>query len=252
MPPPHKPTRVRTSADEPTTLIDLFKLVARAHQRPDTLNYKRNGQWVSISSDELLARAGRIAAGLYSVGLRHGDRLALLSESRVEWTLTDAGCIFAGIIDVPIYPTLTAPQVRYILRDSGASALVLESFAKFKELEGIVSECPQVRHVVVFESENIAEPNVLTLDQVEARGQQLQNEQPGIVELLSAQTTANDLATIIYTSGTTGEPKGVMLTHSNLVTNLIDSSGHLEFGEHDSALSVLPLSHVYERQAMYM
>ena len=248
----NKPTRVRTSADEPTTLVDVFKLVARTHKRPDTLNYKLNGRWVSVSSDELLARAGSIAAGLHSIGLRHGDRLALLSESRVEWTLTDAGCIFAGVIDVPIYPTLTPPQVRYILRDSGASVLVLESLDKFKELKAILSECPQVTHIVIFDQQPTPEPNILTLDEVEARGRQLQIEQPTIVEQLSSQTASDDLATIIYTSGTTGEPKGVMLTHSNLVTNLIDSSGHLDFGEHDSALSVLPLSHVYERQAMYM
>jgi len=247
-----KPTRVPTSADEPTTLVDLFKLVARTHKRPDTLNYKRNGQWVSISSDELLVRAGNIAAGLHSIGLRHGDRLAILSESRVEWTLTDTGCIFAGVIDVPIYPTLTPPQVRYILKDSGASVLVVENLEKFKELEGILSECAQVEHIVTFDSGNADVPVVLTLQEIEARGKQLQIEQPGIVEQLSSQTTTDDLATIIYTSGTTGEPKGVMLTHSNLVTNLIDSSGHLDFGEHDSALSVLPLSHVYERQAMYM
>ena len=248
----YKPARVRTSADEPATLVDVFKTVARKHKRSDILNYKRNGRWISISSDELLARAGRIAAGLHSIGLRHGDLLALLSESRVEWTLTDAGCIFAGVIDVPIYPTLTPPQVRYILNDSGASVLVLENFKKFQELETILSDCPQIKHILLFDSENGGKTRVLTLEEVEAKGRQLQVERPGIVEELSSQTTAGDLATIIYTSGTTGEPKGVMLTHSNLVTNLIDSSGHLDFGEQDSALSVLPLSHVYERQAMYM
>jgi long-chain acyl-CoA synthetase len=247
-----KPTRVRTSADEPTTLVDVFKTVARTHKRPDTLNYKRNGQWLSVSSDELLARAGRIAAGLYSIGLRHGDRLALLSESRVEWTLTDAGCIFAGVVDVPIYPTLTPPQVRYILKDSGASVLVLENLKKFQELETILFECTDVKHILIFDSENVTNASLLTLEQIEEKGKQLQLAQPELVEQLSKQTTADDLATIIYTSGTTGEPKGVMLTHSNLVTNLIDSSGHLDFGEQDSALSVLPLSHVYERQAMYM
>jgi long-chain acyl-CoA synthetase len=248
----NQPIRVRTSADEPTTLVDVFKSVARAHKRSDTLNYKRNGQWISISSDELLARAGKIAAGLHSIGLRHGDRLALLSENRVEWTLTDAGCIFAGVIDVPIYPTLTPPQVRYILNDSGASVLVLENSRKLHELETILFECPEVKHVLIFESDAATEASVLTLEQIEEKGKELKLQRPGIVEDLSSQTTADDLATIIYTSGTTGEPKGVMLTHSNLVTNLIDSSGHLEFGEQDSALSVLPLSHVYERQAMYM
>jgi long-chain acyl-CoA synthetase len=199
-----------------------------------------------------MTRAGRIASGLYAIDVRHGDRIALLSESRAEWTLTDAGCVFAGAIDVPIYPTLTPPQVRYILNDSGASVLILEDRAKFDELAEILSECSALRKVVVFESEGVEDIDALTLEQLEARGQQLLVDQPDLVDQLSSKTTADDLATIIYTSGTTGEPKGVMLTHANLVTNLIDSSGHLAFGEHDTALSVLPLSHVFERQAMYM
>jgi len=247
-----RPTRVPSSPDEPATLVDVFKRVARKHKRPDTLNYKKDNQWLSISSDELMTRAGRIAAGLYAIGVRHGDRVALLSESRAEWTLTDAGCVFAGAVDVPIYPTLTPPQVRYILNDSGASVLVLADRAKFDELAEILDECSALQKIVVFESEGVEDIDVLTLEKLEATGQQLLVDQPQLVDQLSSKTTAEDLATIIYTSGTTGEPKGVMLTHANLVTNLIDSSGHLAFGEHDTALSVLPLSHVFERQAMYM
>jgi long-chain acyl-CoA synthetase len=243
--------RVPAYAEEPLTLVDVFKRIARKHKRPDTLNYKRNGQWVSISSDELLTRAQHIAAGLYSIGVRHGDRVGLLSESRPEWTLTDAGCIFAGAIDVPIYPTLTPPQVRYILKDCGARLLVLENRAKFDELRGILPDCPDIEQVIIFDNEGI-NAEALTLEEVEAKGRQLEQEQPQLVDRISKQTTTDDLATIIYTSGTTGEPKGVMLTHSNLVTNLVDSSGHLQFGEQDSALSVLPLSHVFERQAMYI
>ncbi len=247
-----KPARVSSGADELVTLVDVFKKVGLKHKRPDTLNYKRNGKWVSISSDELLARARRIAAGFYSLGVRHGDRVALLSDSRAEWTLTDAGCIFAGAVDVPIYPTLAPPQVRYILNDSGASVLVLANREKFDELKAVLGECPEIRQIVFFDPEGVTEKEGLTLAQLEVKGQQLEVEQPELVDRLSTQTTADDLATIIYTSGTTGEPKGVMLTHSNLVTNLIDSSGHLAFGEQDIALSVLPLSHVFERQAMYM
>jgi long-chain acyl-CoA synthetase len=247
-----RPARVPTSPDEPATLVDVFKRVARKNKRPDTLNYKKNNQWISISSDEMMTRAGRIAAGLFEIGVRQGDRVALLSESRAEWTLTDAGCVFAGAIDVPIYPTLTPPQVRYILNDSGASVLVLANRAKFDELAKILTECPALREIVVFESEGVGDIDALTLEQLEAKGQQLLTEKPQLVDQLSSETAADDLATIIYTSGTTGEPKGVMLTHSNLVTNLIDSSGHFAFAEHDTALSVLPLSHVFERQAMYM
>ena len=245
------PTRA-PAADELATLVDVFLGVVRKHKRPDTLNYKSGDRWVPISSDEMLQRAQSIAAGLHAIGLKPGDRVALLSESRVEWTLTDAGSIFAGTVDVPIYPTLTPPQVRYILNDSGACVLFLENRAKFDELKEALGECPEVKHVIFFEPAEVTPDDGLTLAQLEEKGRELEQREPGHITRSSQQTKPDELATIIYTSGTTGEPKGVMLTHSNLVSNLIDSSGHLEFGEHDIALSVLPLSHVFERQAMYM
>src|SRR4029079_12022612 len=145
------PPRRVFSPDEPATLVDVFTEIARNHKRPDTLNYKSDGRWVSISSDELLARAKHIAAGLHAIGVHRGDRVALLSESRVEWTLSDAGSIFAGTIDVPIYATLTPPQVRYILNDSGACVLFLPNREKFLELEEVLGECPEVKHVIFFE-----------------------------------------------------------------------------------------------------
>jgi long-chain acyl-CoA synthetase len=246
------PVRRPTAADEPVTLVDVFNRVARKHKRPDTLNYKSDGGWVTMSSDVMLQRVKHIAAGLHAIGARPGDRVALLSESRVEWTLTDAGSIFAGTIDVPIYPTLTPPQVRYILNDSGACILVLANREKYDEIKEALGECPEVKHVIFFDAPGVTSEEGLTLAQLEEKGRELEQGEPGYVDRLAAQTKPDELATIIYTSGTTGEPKGVMLTHSNLVTNLIDSSGHLSFGEHDTALSVLPLSHVFERQAMYM
>jgi long-chain acyl-CoA synthetase len=245
------PPRRVFSPDEPATLVDVFTGIARDHKRPDTLNYKHDDRWVSVSSDELLARAHRIAAGLHAIGVQCGDRVALLSESRVEWTLTDAGSIFAGTIDVPIYATLTPPQVRYILNDSGACVLFLPNREKFIELKDALGECPQVKHVIFFEADGVTAGDGLTLAQLEEKGRELEEREPEYIDA-SVETTPEDLATIIYTSGTTGEPKGVMLTHANLVSNLIDSSGHHDFGEHDKALSVLPLSHVFERQAMYM
>ena len=246
------PVRRPVAPGEPATLVDVFTGVAREHKRPDTLNYKSGDRWVPISSDEMLERARYIAAGLHAIGVKPGDRVALLSESRVEWTLTDAGSIFAGTVDVPIYPTLTPPQVRYILNDSGSCVLFLENREKFDELREALGECPEVKHVIFFEPDRVTPADGLTLAQLEQKGRELEQSEPGHIARLSAQTKPDDLATIIYTSGTTGEPKGVMLTHSNLVSNLIDSSGHLSFGEHDIALSVLPLSHVFERQAMYM
>ena len=244
--------RVPLNPDEPTTLVEVFEYAVRTHNRPDAVNYKRGDRWVPISSEELLQRIRHVACGLYSLGVRAGDRVALLSESRPEWTLSDAGCLFAGAIDVPIYPTLTPTQVRYILKDSGARVLIVASEEKFREVREVVSECPALEHVVFIEPPSGQDVQGVSLAELEQRGAELAKQQSELLNSLVQEISPDDLATIIYTSGTTGEPKGVMLTHSNLVSNLIDSSAHLSFKKDDSVLSVLPLSHVLERVAMYM
>ena len=244
--------RIRPNPDEPTTLVEAFEHVARVHPRADTLNYKRDGRWVAISSDEMLRRARHIAGGLYSLGVRRGDRVAILSESRPEWTLTDAGCLFAAAIDVPIYPTLMPAQVRYILKDSGARVLVLANEEKFLQLREILAECTAVEQLVFFEKPASQEAPGMSLAELEKRGSELEEQQPDLINKVAHQIEPAELATIIYTSGTTGEPKGVMLTHSNVVSNMVDASSHFLFSKDDVALSVLPLSHIFERQAMYM
>ena len=133
--------RAPLSADEPATLVEVYQRVVRVHPQPDTLNYKRDGKWHSISSNEMLTRARGIALGLYSLGVRKDDRVALLSESRVEWVLADQGCIFAGAVGVPIYPTLTPSQAACILKDSGARAMFVSDRAKFDEIEAVLVEC---------------------------------------------------------------------------------------------------------------
>ena len=271
---------VEARADsKPATLVEIYEGVARTHPKADTLNYKRDGAWHSMSAGEMLRHARWIALGLHSLGIRRGDRVALLSESRVEWVLADQGCIFAGAVGVPIYPTLTPPQVAYILKDSGARALFVSTPAKLTEIEIALRECGNVENVVVFDAdasgyasfqlaserayptrqpgmpaypEAPPEKTHLSLAELETRGRELESQRPKLADELARAAKPEDLATIIYTSGTTGEPKGVMLTHANMVSNLLASSNHFEFGENDSALSVLPLSHGFERQAMNM
>lgn len=235
--------------DEPATLIAIYEQVLRNHPRPDILNYKQDGAWRSISAKEMLERARNLAAGLHSLGIRKGERVAILSESRLEWVLADQGCIHLGAVAVPIYPTLTSPQVGYILSDCAARAVFISNEEKLQQVETALAGCPAIQQVVLFDSRD---PNTLTLRELEAKGRAAQSDDPQLLSKIAATITPEDLATIIYTSGTTGEPKGVMLTHANMVSNLIDSSNHLEFGEADIALSVLPLSHIFERQAMNM
>jgi long-chain acyl-CoA synthetase len=247
------PTRVPSSADEPTTLAEIFGRAVRNSPRSDLLNYKRDGEWHSISSEEFISRARRIALALYSLGIRRGDRVAIISENCAEWTLTDAGCQLAGVIDVPIYSTQAPPQVQYILNDSGARAIFIQDRAAYDRIAAELGECPSLEQgVFLLETEAQTDlPGSLVFSQFEELGRTFEAEQPQLVDALIGAVSSDDIATIIYTSGTTGEPKGVMLTHSNLVSNLIDMGGLLDWQGGDTCLSVLPLSHVFERVAMY-
>jgi long-chain acyl-CoA synthetase len=242
----------RTRVGAPETINDIMQRALTQKARPDALNYKRDGEWRPISSEELLRRVRRVALGLHALGLRRGDRAGILSESSPEWVVVDLGCQFAGIVNVPLYPTLAPQQVCYIVGDSGALLLFVQNRAAFERVREALSDCAALSTVVLLSDEHAAEEGVLTLAELETRGAQLEAEQPHLIEELNGAVSAEDLATIIYTSGTTGEPKGVMLTHSNVVSNLTGTSERLAYTPEDVVLSVLPLSHVFERGAMYM
>jgi long-chain acyl-CoA synthetase len=236
---------------EPSTIVEVFERAMRVHARPDLLNYKRGGEWRSISSEDFLRRVRRVALGLQALGFKRGERVGILSESSPEWVTVDVGCQFAGVINVPVYPTLAPQQVCYILDDSGARLLFVQNSAALERVRAAVGGCRGLLNVVVMEGEAGGD-GALTLEELEARGTELEATRPALLEEVSGAISPEDLATIIYTSGTTGEPKGVMLTHSNVVSNLIGTSERLAFTPEDVVLSVLPLSHVFERGAMYM
>ncbi|MBA2503328.1 MAG: long-chain fatty acid--CoA ligase [Pyrinomonadaceae bacterium] len=237
----------------PTTLVEMFERALRVHDKPDALNYKRDGAWRSITSQDFLTRIKAVALSLEAYGVKRGDRVAIFSENCPEWTLTDAGALFAGAVDVPIYPTQAPAQVRYILDDSEARILFVQNAQAYARVAEHIRDCASLQHIVFFHEESTDEPKAVTFAELERRGRELAAAQPALLENLRRNAPApDDLATIIYTSGTTGEPKGVMLTHANLTTNLIDSSGQLGFSKGDVVLSVLPLSHVFERLGMYM
>ncbi len=215
--------RVPLSPDEPKTLIEMFLRASRIHNKQNALNYKREGTWHAISAGEMLARIRNIAAGLYSLGLRKGDRAAIISESCPEWTFADGGCLFAGVIDVPIYPTLTPQQVCYIAKDSGSRVVFVSSKANYETLRKELDGCISIEQIIFFDGRGVTEEDGLTLAQLEQRGLELREKEPGLSDALAMDVHPDDLATIIYTSGTTGEPKGVMLSHANFTVNVIDS-----------------------------
>ena len=256
------PQVTRTAADllpetrvfwrpSPTTLPELFLRSVTEFNLPDALNYKKDGEWKKISSAEMVLRAENVALGLYALGLRKGDRAAILAANSPEWTLADAGCQFAGVIDVPIYTTLAPDSVRYIIDDSEA-VFFLQDKDTYMRLLPAINECKSIEKIVLFEAAVITDERIISFEHLESAGAILAFEKPSLAKKLRNAVDSEDIATLIYTSGTTGEPKGVMLTHSNLISNVVDASEKYAFSGQDISLSVLPLSHVFERTGMYV
>ncbi len=237
--------------NEPRTLADLFFVACREFPDLDLLNYKQNGEWHGIRSSEVIKRSESVALGLYSIGLRKYDRVAILAPNSPEWTIADAACQLAGLIDVPIYTTLAPSSVAYILKDSGARILFLEDRESYELLKESIWQETAVEKVVLFRNE-LADDRIVGFETLLRLGSQLSDGDTRLIDELRRAVEPNDVATLIYTSGTTGEPKGVMLTHDNIISNVIDAGEMYDFSVHDTPLSVLPLSHIFERSAMYL
>jgi long-chain acyl-CoA synthetase len=230
----------------PHTLNELyFGTLEGFSSRPVAMRSKRAGRWVALSYAEVANQVQDLSIGLMELGVRPGDRVAILSENRPEWAITDYACLAARCTDVPIYPTLPARQAEYILRDSGACAILLSSREQVEKLRSIRQRLPALVHLIAFD-ENAQGPGILGFEEVLARGRAARARYPGW-QANALQAGAGDLATIIYTSGTTGDPKGVMLTHGNITSNVTTCVALFTFGEGDECLSFLPLSHIFER-----
>jgi long-chain acyl-CoA synthetase len=231
---------------KPGTLNQLFFDAAAKYNRPDALQVKIGGTYRPISHKEVVERVRHAARGLSYLGVRRGDRVAILSENRPEWAIADFACLTAGMTDVPIYPTLPADQIAYILKDSGAAAIFVSNRAQAEKIREIRSQLPALKSVIGFDE--IPGLTNLSIAELEKHGTQGENKDTiGTYREDAMTTKPDDLATIIYTSGTTGEPKGVMLTHDNIYSNVEAARTKIPFEGDDTALSFLPLSHIFER-----
>ncbi|MGB7068702.1 MAG: long-chain fatty acid--CoA ligase [Pyrinomonadaceae bacterium] len=239
-------------SDEPKTLPELFLRSAARFNLASALNYKKNGEWKKISSEDMIRRSEAIALGLHSLGLKRGDRAAILAANSPEWTLADAGCQFAGVIDVPIYTTLAGNAVRYILDDAEARLLFVQDKETYERISDQLCDSATIETLVFFDISGVSAKNAISLDGLIAAGSDLRLSDPDLAARLRSDIDPDDIATLIYTSGTTGESKGVMLSHANLISNIIDAGSNYEFNRDDVSLSVLPLSHVFERTGMYL
>jgi long-chain acyl-CoA synthetase len=222
------------------TLNDIFFAIAGRDDRV-VMMHRQAVRWVSISSSEFYRNVVGVSRTLQEHGVTKGDRVAILSENRPEWTIADFACLLMGAVVVPIYATLTHEQAAYILRDSGARAIFVSSEKQLEKVQRVRDQTP-LKAVVVMDA--------VKAEQVFSMQEWMQNgpsESDPRFDAIGRTANPHDLATIIYTSGTTGTPKGAMLTHGNMVANLNVSLSDFPMGEGEISISFLPLSHVTAR-----
>lgn len=232
---------------ELATLNDVFAIVA-ARDDETVAQWQSGGEWKPITAKQMYGRVRAVAEKLQSWGIQRGDRVALVGENRWEWPVVDFAVLAIGAVDVPLYQTLTPEQMGYILNNSGAKAIFLSTKDQYEKLLKVADTVTSVEHVVVWDDGEFTGAEAMS--EIMKRAPELEGRDPSFEALLK-QTRPEDLASIIYTSGTTGDPKGVMLTHNNMASNLHHSTDDLHIGKGDSSISFLPLSHALARHLDY-
>lgn len=231
----------------PTRLFDIPYWQHEKFPKPDALVNKIKGEWKPISSEEFLKGANNISYGLMQMGLVKGDAIATISSNnRFEWNFMDIGMMQLGVMHVPVYPTISDADYEFIFKDAGVKYVCVSDEALYKRVRELVKNVPSVKNVYTFNE--IADAPHWT--EILKLGEQ--NPQPAKLEEIKKTVSPDDIATLIYTSGTTGTPKGVMLSHNNIVSNLIDAHPYVPIRPFARALSFLPLCHIYERMLNYL
>ncbi|MCL4540411.1 MAG: long-chain fatty acid--CoA ligase [Bacteroidetes bacterium] len=242
------------AAVEFNTLTEMFDRLCKKYAGSGRYVYmsKVGGNYVGITFDELYRRVALFAHGLHALGLKQGEKVAILSENRPEWPISDLACLALGLVDVPIFPTLTPKQVEYILDHGDVSTVIVSNAFQLNKVLRIKNSVKSLRRAIIM---NQKEPNgdkfVLDFSEVYEAGKKPHEKAPDQFAKWLAKAKPSDVATIIYTSGTTGEPKGVILTHGNFAANIKGALEHIEINDDDTLLSFLPISHSFERMAGY-
>lgn len=231
------------------TLAHMLQNTLRVYPRPDFMLTKKDGCYVSISTDEFGRKVRHFCLGLKDLGLARGDKIILLSENRPEWVMCDMADLCLGAITVPVYTTLVPEQIKYLIDDSDARAVIVSNDEQWQKIEAVKGSLAGVRHFITLSDE--APAGVLRFRDIVARGEELDSREPGLFDSLVRAVRPEDEASLIYTSGTTGLPKGVILTHRNFLSNVETCVPLLGFNTTDTVLSFLPLSHVLERMVTF-
>jgi len=232
------------------TISQLFLNTVKTYIKDDLMLYKKEGQYVPISTREFAEKVRHFSLGLRELGLGPGDKLIILSENRPEWAISDISNLCLGGITVPIYTTLVPEQIRYIIDDSDAKVVLCSKPDLWEKLWAVKNKLTKVTHYISFDPG--APEGTLSFEEVIGKGMQAEKSNPELFEKGALEAKPSDIASIIYTSGTTGLPKGVMLMHSNFISNVLTCAPLLPFSDKDTAMSLLPLSHVYERMVEFV
>lgn len=232
-----------------TTLPDMFLNSVSTFRDNIALSQKIDGAYRSISYETVGTRVRNLAMGLAAIGINAGDKVAILSENRPEWAYCDFAALSLGAIDVPIYSTLIPGQIEYILNDSEAKVIFVSDRNQLDKILEISPNLSHLEHIIHFDKMEIDREHVASFESILEKGADFDGQNPDYFLNAVNQIKPNWPASIIYTSGTTGEPKGVVLSHSNFLSNIEGGIATLNVMESDRLLSFLPLSHVLERTA---
>lgn len=230
---------------EPTRLFDIPYYQLEKFPQQVAFSDKVNGKWVTISTEEYIKQANEISRGLIKLGIQPGDKIAMISNNRSEWNICDIGIQQIGAISVPVYPTISPQDYEFIFNDAGVKLCIVSDLELHDKVKEIIDKVESLKEIYSFiELPGIKNWNLLKADpdaeldaEVEKRKSEIKNE---------------DLVTLIYTSGTTGNPKGVMLSHNNLLSNVKACEPRLPVDSTATSLSFLPVCHVYERMLLYL
>jgi long-chain acyl-CoA synthetase len=230
-----------------TRLFDLLEnYQANYAWKQDAFADKVNGEWKKVAATTFIETVNQVSYGLKAMGFKPGDKIATLSNNRSEWNFLDLGMMQAGGIHVPIYPTISETDLQFILKDAEVKYIIVSNADLYQKALRASKDLPQVQDIFSFEDNTGAK----SWREITAMGSR--NPDPEGIKAICATIKADDLATLLYTSGTTGVPKGVMLSHNNIISQIISCQNLAPVTPQSRALSFLPLNHVYERVLCYL
>ncbi|OQX84392.1 hypothetical protein B6D60_09455 [candidate division KSB1 bacterium 4484_87] len=232
-----------------TNLAVAFLETVRAHGSNIALLSKKEGNYVGVDYDKLHRQVKNLALGLAASDIRKGDRVSIFSFNRPEWAISDLAIISLGAINVPLYPTLSAKQLEFIINDAEVKFVIVSGEEQTEKILQIRKQLKYPPNIILMDNLNLKAEGITTLAEVSKKGEVFSRKNPDYLKNAVAQISPDDICAIVYTSGTTGDPKGVMLSHGNILGNVRGALKALNITHTDRFLSFLPLSHVFERMA---